>query len=213
MTRGKDWLVPLTGAAFIVLGLLSFAIGGEPTSADKPASEIVSFYADNKDSVQLGAILATLAALLLIFFGAYLRKVLHEAGAGEVLSLVAFAGTLVVAVGFAIDGTILFALAESAEDVDPAAAQALQALWDNDFLPLILGVMAFLWATGLAIVRTGVLPAWLGWTMIALAVIGATPVGFLAAIGAAIVVLALSIMLALRARPVAPPADPGEPLA
>ena len=211
MAPGKDWLVPLTGAAFVVVGLISFATGGEPTSADKPASEIVEFYVDNKDSIQLGAILATLAGVLLIFFGAYLRKVLHAAGGeGEILSLVAFAGTVVVAVGFAIDSTILFALSEAADDVDPAAAQALQALWDNDFLPFVLGTMAFLWATGLAIVKTGVLPAAIGWLMIALGVVGATPVGFIAAIGAALMVLVLSIMLALQARAAAPvaPADP-----
>jgi hypothetical protein len=213
MTRKNDWLVPLTGAAFFVVALLGFAIGGEPTSADKPAAAVVAFYVDNKDATQIGALLAVLAVLLLVFFAAYLRKVLHEAaGEGEMLSLVAFAGLVIVAVGFAIDATILFALAESAADIDPAAAQALQALYDNDFMPMILGVMAFLWATGLSVLRSGVLPAWLGWLMIALAVVGATPVGFIAAIGAAFLVLALSIMLTMRGRPAAPaaapPADP-----
>lgn len=208
MDRSKDWLVPLTGVAFLIVGILAFAIGGEPTSADKPASEVVAFYVDNKDSVSGGAFIAALAAVLLIFFAGYLRKVLHEAdGPGEMLSLIAFAGMLVVAVGFAIDATILLALAESAKDIEPAAAQALQALYDNDFIPMVVGVMAFLLATGLSILKSGVLPSWLGWVMIALAVIGATPLGFIAAIGAALMVLVLSIMLSMRARAVAPP-DP-----
>jgi hypothetical protein len=205
MTRSKDWLAPLTGVAFIVVGILGFAVGGEPSSADDPAPKIVQFYVDNKDSVEFGAILTAVAGVLLIFFGAYLRNVLHTAAApGEILSLVAFVGLVVVAVGVAIDATISFALAEAADDIDPVAAQALQALWDNDFIPMIMGVMAFLWATGLAILKSGVLPRWLGWLMIVLGVLAATPVGFVAAIGAAILVLVISIMLTLRARAVGP---------
>ena len=201
MNRSKEWLVPLTGVAFILVGIIGFMIAGEPKSADEPVGEIVDFYVDNKDSVQLGAIMAAVAGLLLIFFGAYLRKVLHAAaGEGEILSLVSFVGLVVVAVGFAIDGTISFALAEAADDVDPVAVQALQALWDNDFVPIILGVLAFLWATGISVIRSGALPKWVGWVMILLGIVGVTPIGFVAAIGAAILVLVLSIMLSLRAR-------------
>ena len=120
--------------------------------------------------------------------------------------MVAFMGFVVVAVGVAIDGTIMFAAAEAAEDVPAASLVALQALWDNDFLPFILGVELFLWGTGLAVVRTGVLPKWLGWVMIVLAVVGFTPIGFVAAIGSALLVLILSIWLSLRARGPAVPA-------
>lgn len=210
MNRSKEWLVPLTGVAFVLIGIIGFAVGGEPKSADKPPTEIVKFYVDNKDSVEAGAILAAVAGLLLIIFGAYLRKVLRAAaGEGEILSLVAFVGLVVVALGFAIDATISFALAEAAADVDPVAVQALQALWDNDFVPIMLGVMAFLWATGISVIQSGALPKWLGWVMILLGVLSATPIGFVAAIGAAILVLVLSIMLSMRARsvPAPPPAE------
>jgi hypothetical protein len=188
-----------------VLGIVSFIVGGEPKSADDPVREIVDYYVDNKDSVEAAAFIAMAATALLIFFGAYLRRVLHAAGGeGEMLSLVAFAGLLVVGVGFAIDTTIAIALAEAADDVDPVAVQALQALWDNDFVPIALGVLLFLWATGLAVIRTGVLPKWLGWVMLVLGVAALTPLGFVAAIGSALLVLVLSIWLSLRARGGAP---------
>jgi hypothetical protein len=67
-------------------------------------------------------------------------------------------------------------------------------------------VELFLWGTGLAVVRTGVLPKWLGWVMLVLAVAGFTPIGFVAAIGSALLVLILSIWLSLRARGPAVPA-------
>ena len=107
----------------------------------------------------MAAFIGVAATLLLVFFGAYLRGVLRAAAPeGEILSLVSFLGLVVVAVGFAIDSTILIALSEAADDIDPVAVQSLQALWDNDFVPLVLGVLMFLWATGLAVIRTGALP-------------------------------------------------------
>jgi len=201
MTRNREWLVPLTGVGFVLLGILSFIVGGEPKSADEPVREIVNYYVDNKDSIEVGAFIGVAAILLLVFFGAYLRQVLRAAAPeGEILSLVSFLGLVVVAVGFAIDTTILIALSEAADDINPVAVQSLQALWDNDFVPLLLGVLMFLWATGLAVIRTGVLPKWLGWVMVVLGVLALTPIGFVAAIGAAILVLVLSILLSVRAR-------------
>jgi Domain of unknown function (DUF4386) len=201
MNRSKDWLVPLTGVGFIVVGIVSFIVGGEPKSADDPVREIVAYYVDNKDSVQAGAFIGVAATVLLVFFGAYLRRILREgAEEGEMLSLVSFIGVVIVAVGLAIDTTILVALSEAADDINPVAVQSLQALWDNDFVPLVLGVLLFLWGTGLSVIRSGVLPKWLGWVMIVLGVVGVTPIGFVSAIGAAILVLVLSILLSVRAR-------------
>jgi hypothetical protein len=201
MPRNREWLIPLTGVAFIVVGIISFIIGGEPKSADEPVNEIVDFYKDNKDSVQISAIGGVIASVLLIFFGAYLRRVLRAAaGEGEMLSLISFIGLVLVGLGFAIDGTIAFALAEAVDDIDPIAVQALQALWDNDFLPIMLGILAFLWATGISVIRSGALPKWLGWVMIALGIVGVTPIGFAAFLGTAILVLVISILLAVRAR-------------
>lgn len=201
MTRSREWLVPLTGVGFVLLGIVSIIVGGEPKSADEPVGEIVEYYLDDKDSIQLSVFIGVASTLLLVFFGAYLRRVLRAAGPeGEILSLVSFLGLVVVAVGFAIDGTILIALSEAADDIDPVAVQSLQALWDNDFVPLVLGVLMFLWATGLAVIRTGALPKWLGWVMVVLGVLGFTPIGFVAVIGTAILVLVLSILLSVRAR-------------
>jgi hypothetical protein len=212
--RSREWLVPLTGVVFLVLVIASFiVVGGEPEDADSPTQEIVGFYVDNKDEVQVGAILSALAGIFLIFFGAYLRSVLRSADERDVLPLVSFIGLVIVALGAAIDATLSFAISEAADGdrVDPVAIQALQAFWDNDWLPFMVGILCFLWATGLCIVRTGVLPKWLGYIMLLLGVVGAPPVGFAAFLGSALVVLVLSVMRALRARgggasPVPPPA-------
>jgi len=207
----REWLVPLTGVGFVALLIIGFAVGGEPPDADSPAQEIADHYVDSKDEVVAGSLLVGIAAVLLVFFAGYLRKVLSAAeGPGGMLPALSLVGAAIIATGGAIDATISLSLAEAAEDVEPAAVQALQALWDNDFLPIALGIIVFLLSTGIAIVRSRALPRWLGWFAIALAVLALTPVGFAAFFGMGIWILIASVLLSLRARrpggaePVAP---------
>jgi hypothetical protein len=204
----RDMLAPLTGVAFIVLAIISVAImGGEPPGADDPVQEIVNHYVDNKDSIEASAFVGGLAAALLIFFAGYLRKVLSAAeGQQGYLSALVLVGAAILALGLTIDGTISIALAESADDINPTAVQALQALWDNDFLPIALGTIVFFYSAGASILATGVLPKWLGWVAILFGVLGVTPIFFIGLLGGAVWVLVVSIMLAMQTRPAAPAA-------
>lgn len=199
---GPGWLLPLTGAGFFVLAIVSFAVQGEPKSADDPVNEIVDFYLDNKDSIIAGQAIGLISGLLLIAFGAYLAKVLRAADQSMwVLPLLPLLGFLIMDVGFAIDGTIMIALAETADDIEPSSVQTLQALWDNDFLPIALGILLFLFSFGIAVLRSGALPKWLGWVAIALGIVGLIPpIGFAAFVGTGLLILVLSILLTVRAR-------------
>jgi hypothetical protein len=207
----KDyWWAPLTGVAFVVVAIVAFAVGGEPPGADEPAQSIANHYRDNDTAAMVGAALIGVAGTLLIFFAGFLRRALHEAeGESGVLSLVAFAGAVVLATGVAIDAMLTFAMAEAADKIQPAQLQTLQAVWDNDFMPMALGLQVFLLAAGLSIVRHGALATWMGWLAIVLAVTAITPAGFIAFMGGALWVLAASVMLALRARGAA--AQPSAP--
>ena len=206
----RNLIAPLTGVAFVIVAIVAFAVGGEPPNAkDNSAQEIVKHYVDNKDAIMVTSILAGIAGALLIFFAAYLRKVLSAAaGAGSMLPGVVLVGASIMAVGFAIDTTIAFALADAADDIDPIGVQALQALWDHDFIPVAMGIVVFLFSAGLAIVQTGALPRWLGWIAIVLAIIGLTPIGFAAFLGGALWILIVSILLTMAARAVPPQAAP-----
>ena len=121
------------------------------------------------------------------------------------------AGTIVFAVGLAIDATISFTLAETVEEIDPSAVQALTALWHNDFVPFAVGMQIFLLGAGIGIVRYGILPKWLGWVAIILAVLALTPIGFVAFIGSGVVVAIMSVMLAMRAKARQVPIVPAAP--
>jgi len=67
--------------------------------------------------------------------------------------------------------------------------------------------MVFLFSFGIAVVRSGALPKWLGWVAIALGIVALIPpIGFAAFIGTALIILIVSILLAVRARSEAAPA-------
>jgi hypothetical protein len=201
-SNNRDWLAPLTGVAFIVVAILAFVIAGDPPEVKKDnVQDIVDHYVDNKDAVMIGAGIETAAAALLVFFFGYLRKVLRAAeGPNGMLSLVAFGGAVIAATGIAIDAMIAFALADAIKDLQPAAVQSMEALWDNDFFPIALGTTVILWAAGLSILRHGALPKWLGWVAIVLGVLSVTPIGFVSFLGLAIWILIVSVMLTLRER-------------
>jgi hypothetical protein len=213
----RDWLVALTGLAFVVLAIISFAIAGEPPDpTDDSVEEVIDFYVDNEDSVFIGSVLAGFAGAALVFFGGYLRMVLRAAeGEGHMLSSVVLAGATILAIGIAFDATINIALADAGDDVEPAAVQALSVLWNNDFIPLAMGNFVFILAAGVSIVRHGALPKWLGWAAVVIGILSITPVGFFAFLLGGLWVAATSIMLAMQARsagtPGSPPPAPGQP--
>jgi len=197
----KDWWVPLLGIVFVALAIISFAVAGEPVAADKGAAKVVDHYVDNKDAIQAGAALQGLAAALLLYFVGYLSTVLRAAaGDRSMLPTLALIGAAIMSTGIAIDATISFALAEAADDLEPAGAQALQALWDNDFMPMAVGLQVFLLSAGLAVLKYGGLPKWLAWIAVLLGVVAVTPVGFAAFVGGAVWILITSVLLTMKAR-------------
>jgi hypothetical protein len=208
-TRNKAWVPLVTGLGFAVLLIVSIIVSGSPKGADDGPLAVAQWYKDNKDAAEIGSFIGIVAAGFLIFFGAYLRKVL-EPGAGQMLGILPLIGVSIVAVGAAIDGLLMFAAAEAVGDIPPPEIQTIQAIWDNDFLPLLLGILVFNWSVGLAVLKSGALPKWLGWASIVFGVVGlAGPIGFIGALGAGLWVIVASIVLAMRANNGStPPAQP-----
>lgn len=200
---------PCAGVAFLVVLIVAFIVGGQPPDASGHSSgEIVNWYQDHKSSVEFGGWLGMIAALLVILYGAYLRRVFAErAGVGGVLSVLPLVGVAIVGTAAAIDATIQFAIAEFADSDQVAGSgatsvQALSALYDNDFLPFLLGVEVFLLSMGLLILKTGVLPRWMGWVVLLFFVVGLIPAGpsFAAVPFAALLILVTSVIFTRRAR-------------
>jgi hypothetical protein len=194
--RNAVRLVPLAGLVFVVLALVSLFVAGEPPDADDSVREVVEYYDDHEAAIIVGSVLEGLAAVALLFFAASLRRAIRreEDGPG-VLSVVALAGGAVAAAGIGTDAAIRFALADVATDIEPAAAQSLNALWGNFFFPMAVGIGALVLATGLAGLRTRVIPTWLAWVSFLIFVAMFTPPGPVAFLVSALWVVVVSILL------------------
>lgn len=114
--------------------------------------------------------------------------------------------------GFLAAAGLHFALADYAGGVEPAAAQAMNAIDNDFFLPFTTGLAALVLATSLLAVRAKVLPPWLGWVGIRLFIVFFTPAGFVAFGLSGIWIIVASVLLYLRGETaaVAPrPTGPG----
>jgi hypothetical protein len=190
---------PLLGILSIAAIIAAFAVGGESPDADASAAKVVSFYTDHDSDQMFSSFLLSLGALFLVFFAGVLRNALRatEQGPGG-LSAVSFGGALIMAVGFTLFAGISFTLGDVADKLDPTAAQALNALNGDLFFPLAMGTALFMLATGIAALRGGALPKWLGWIAIVLGVLALTPLGFFALMATGIWIIIASIVLATR---------------
>jgi hypothetical protein len=207
----KRNLAPLTGALFVVLTLIAFIpIGGNTPEGDDSAQKVVSFYSDHESKEMIAAVVLALAAVALIFFAATLKQRLEEAKPERgILPIVAFGAGLIAAAGFATAATLHFALADYASDIDPNAAQALNAIDSDFFLPFVMGLATMILATSLWQLRNrSLLPTWIGWVGIIIFIVSFTPLGFIGFGLAGIWVIVVSIMLYLsdETATAAPPA-------
>jgi hypothetical protein len=194
--RNYQRFAPLTGVVFVVLVLVVFMLEGDTPDVDDSAREVVDFYGDHEGQMFFGSVILGLASVALIFFAASLRRALRrgEEGAG-VLSVAAFGGGVVAAAGFGTDAAFRFALADSAEDINPAAAQALNALFGDFFFPMVVGISTLVLATALAALRTQLIPVWLAWVGIAIFVLFFTPLGFIGFMASGLWIAAVSVLL------------------
>ncbi len=212
MKQKRD-LAPLTGALFVVLVRVAFiGLGGDTPQGDASARKVVSFYSDHETKEVLGAVLLALSTVPLLAFSALLRD---RSGAAlerrSVLPTFAFAGGVLAAAGFASAAAVHFALADYAKDLDPSAAQALNALDSDFFLPFTTGLAALVLGTSLLAIRTRLLPPWLGWVGVLLFVVFFTPIGFIALGLSGIWIIVVSVLLFRRGETATAAPRPGGP--
>jgi hypothetical protein len=205
-TTRSSWIAPLTGVLFVAFFVAVLILMGEGQDASKDtAEEVVDFYQDNETEQIIASFLIGLAAISMLFFGGYLRRLLRDAeGPNGILSAVAFAGAIVFAAGATVGGSIHFALTELADEVpdpvDPVVIQTLNGIDYNYFFFFPVGLGTLLLASGISVVRNGGLPKWLGWLAIVCAVAFITPAFPIGLFGGPLWILIVSVMGIMRAR-------------
>ena len=216
MDRTLDRLAPLAGPLFAVITLVAFiGLGGNTPDSGDSAAKVVAYYTKHHGQQNAAAIVLLFGAIALIFFAGSIRQALAgpERGADRRASI-AYGSTLVAAAGIALMGGSHFALSDNAHKISPQAAQALNALEGGTWTMAFVGMAALLVSSGVAILATRRLPAWLGWVGLVFGIAVVTPIGFIFAALGIIWVGVFGVVLYLRtgaettAEPAAAPPPP-----
>jgi hypothetical protein len=188
---------PLTGIVSAVLGVAGAVIEivTNPPGSDASGKEVIAFYAAQGGTQQLAAALLALGFVFFVFFAGSLRSYLRLKPGLEALSTVALAGAVVETAGQTMGAGYVWTLAQGAGHLESSAAQALNALSNNAVATNTAGMIVFGIAAGLAILRGGGLPRWLGWVAIAMAVVVVTPAEGLSFLALVVWMLIVSVLI------------------
>ena len=210
-------LAPLTGVAAVALwvaGIFVIEGFGDSPDEDATAQAIVSYFEEDERSIYVGLFLFFLGTLLFVWFAASLRSAVAALeGRGARLASILFAGAVMKAV---FDMAFLaphiagaFAANNADAELDAGAAQALWYVDDGFFVAAEFAAALFLVATAVAVLRWRVLPGWVAWVSILLAlVLLVPPIGWAALIfGIPLWTLIVSLLLFRRGTPDAPDDD------
>jgi hypothetical protein len=164
-TRGWDRLAASLGIVFVALQLgLGATLGGAP-ALDAPAGEIQSYLVNDGSEVLLATTMGTLSAFFFLWFLGTARTFLRAAeGATGSLSTVAFGAglvTITLATTAALP-TVALAWDNTAALADPGLVQAAWNLNTLALVPIGSSAGAFCLAAAVIILRTRVMPAWVG---------------------------------------------------
>jgi hypothetical protein len=198
----RDWSrwAPLTGLISALLGVAGGAIEiiTNPPGSDANGKDVIAFYSGQSGTQELAATLLALAFVFFLFFAGSLRSHLRQTPDLEALGTVALAGAAVETAGQTMTAGYGWTLAQNSGHLDSAAGQALNALSNNAVLTNTAGMIVFGIAAGLAILRGGRLPRWLGWVAIAMAVVAVTPAEGFAFIALVVWMVVVSVLIWMR---------------
>ena len=211
--RGLERFAPLTGLLFVVLVIIAVIVGGESPGANDPLREVIDYWSENDEQAVAASIIAAYSVIALLWFAGVWRATLAAAERPPArLANTAFAGAIMAAVGWSLLIAFNFMAAETIGDVAPQVTQAFSALQSDFFFPVAIGFSVFMLASGLAMVRGAMLPAWPGWIALVLGVLMVTPAGFFALLVTLAWIAAISVMLFMRGeRPTMPGAGEALP--
>ena len=171
--RGSNVIAGLCGLVFVVTAVVGFgALIGQPPMLDEPVSATTKFLETSSTRVYTGGWMQALgAAALLIFAG----RLLHLCRGSDPLSWLAPVGFTGIAIGVALTfagwamGASAFYLGQ--RDLDAHTVQALLGVYA--IIHALTSVTDALWLgiVGLLVVRSSVLPRWVGWSAIGVAVV------------------------------------------
>ena len=196
----QAWIVrwgPLAGALSALMFVVAFVTGSNTPGSDQTGAQVISWYTAHHNSQLLSNLFAGLAMALLVAFAVSLagrvRRGERWVSVGPVAGAVCLALGLTTALGFNM------VLALDTSHLTAASAQTLNLLQNDFFLPIVLGVVVFDVLGGLAMVAGRMLPAAMGWVLVAVGIVALfAPIAWFCLLGTMLWVLIASIWMTVR---------------
>lgn len=153
-----------TGIVFVILLVVGFLIvTPSPPDLDAPVDEWSSYYTDHQDAINTGLMLVSVSLFFLIWFLGSLTSALRVAAGSPRLPSIALGGGLVAIASLFVALTCVAVAAHRPDEVSPELTRALSDASMLAGVPGIAGLGALFGATAVVILRTDLLPQWLGW--------------------------------------------------
>lgn len=166
-TPGMQRLAASSGFGFAVLILLSSLVPGAAPVYEDLAPAIADYYTESSGDIELAELLLGFAVVAALIFIGYLRGILNAAdlaagGMGRLTSVAWGAGLL--GIGFAaLSGVLQGAAAKLPPGTDPGTFASLHQAGIEAVHFAEIALALFLLATGMVILATRALPAWIAW--------------------------------------------------
>lgn len=162
------------GILTAILTIVVFALPGEPAKTSASSREIAQYVRDEGDEQRWATYVGALAVIALLWWlGSVWRLIRRAEGGTPRLAVVATAGGVVAAVLILVSGVILAAIPITGADLSPTGQRAFYVIGTNLGMATVFGFATFVGAFSVVIIRSRVLPVWLGWAGVLIAVIGA----------------------------------------
>jgi hypothetical protein len=170
-TRGKreeraveklERYAPAAGIVFVVVVIVATIVQGSPPMIDDAPKEFGDYFADNDARIRWAQFINAMAVIPFLWWLGSLWPTLRRAEGGVPRLTVAatlgsvLAGTCVV-IGSAVMSTAAFAR------LDPVSLKVFSTLSFTFFAAGAGGVATLVLASSVIILRSGALPAWIGW--------------------------------------------------
>ena len=194
--RSDRWMA-LMGPLFLVLMIIALVLGGSSPAEDSSTAKILAHYDGEAGKILAGAfIVGPAIAALLVFIGWFRLSFGREVGMPRKLLQY---GAVIYSAALLVTASVELAEASAADDKHGEAAQAMNYLSNAIWIPIVIGAGVLLIGAGMAVLRSGVLPSWMGWIAVVVGVLSLLgPGGFAGYFVAPIWVGAAGLMLYLR---------------
>jgi len=163
----------LAGAGAVLAWLVAVLIvEGSGDRGDETAAELLAYFENEEGSLYIGALIFFIGSALIIWFGSVLRT---RIAASRLDRLAAIAFGSAVALAVTSTGLIvpqLGAALAAGESDTPLSEEAAQALWyagDGFIIASAVFAASLAVTVGLATLRSRLLPTWLGWLSLVVA--------------------------------------------